>query len=86
MKSKMIIKHPISTEKAIRLLNEENKLVFIADRKAKRVEIVTELEKMFNAKVEHIRALIDRKGNKKVYVRFTAETPAIDIATKLGLL
>ncbi len=82
----MIIKHPISTEKAIRLLNEENKLIFIVDRKSKKNEIAIELEKMFDAKVEQIRTLIDRKGNKKAYVRFTAETPALDIATKLGLL
>ena len=82
----MIIKHPQSTEKAIRLLNQENKLVFIADRKARKPEIKAELESMFNAKVDQIRTLIDRKGNKKVFVRFTAETPAIDIATKLGLL
>ncbi len=82
----MIIKHPQSTEKAIRLLNQENKLVFIVDRKARKPEIKAELESMFNAKVDQIRTLIDRKGNKKVFVRFTAETPAIDIATKLGLL
>jgi len=82
----MIIKHPLSTEKSIRLLNSENKLVFIVDRKAKKLEIKAELERIFNAKVEQIRTLVDRKGNKKVYVRFTADTPALDIATKLGLM
>jgi ribosomal protein uL23 len=82
----MIIKHPISTEKAIRLLNQENKLVFIVERKARKPEIKAELEKMFNAKVEHIRTLIDRKGNKKAFIRFSDETPALDIATKLGLM
>lgn len=82
----MIIRHPISTEKAIRLLNQENKLVFIADRKARKAEIKAELESLFNAKVESLKTLIDRKGKKKVYVRFTADTPALDIATKLGLM
>jgi len=82
----MIIKYPVSTEKSIRLLNQENKLVFIADRKATKPEIKKELELLFNAKVEHLRTLIDRKGNKKVFVRFTADTPALDIATKLGLM
>ncbi len=82
----MIIKHPISTEKAIRLLNQENKLVFIADRKATKAEIKAELESLFNAKVEKLNTLVDRNGKKKVYVRFTADTPALDIATKLGLM
>ena len=82
----MIIKHPISTEKAIRLLNEENKIIFIVQRTAKKSEIKAELEQMLNAKVEQIRTLIDRSGNKKAYVKFTADTPAIDIATKLGIM
>ena len=29
-----IIKHPLSTEKGIRLMESENKLLFIVDRKA----------------------------------------------------
>lgn len=82
----MMIKNPISTEKAIRMLNEENKLVFIVDRKAKKPEIKAELESLFNAKIVGVQTLIDRKGNKKAFVKFSPETPALDIATKLGLM
>ena len=82
----MIIKHPLSTEKSIRLLNSENKLVFVVDRKASKPEIKLELEKLFNAKIVSVQTLIDRKGNKKAFVKFSAETPALDIATKLGLM
>lgn len=81
-----MIKNPISTEKAIRMLNEENKLIFIVDRKAKKPEIKAEIESLFNAKVIKVQTLIDRKGNKKAFVRFSPETPALDIATKLGLM
>jgi large subunit ribosomal protein L23 len=82
----MIIKHPISTEKAIRLLNEENKIVFIVSRKATKPEIKKEIEEMFKVKIIQIRTLIDRKGNKKAFVKFGPETPALDIATKIGLM
>ncbi len=82
----MIIKHPLSTEKSIRLLNQENKLVFIVERKATKPEIKKEIEEMFNAKVTQIRTLIDQKGNKKAFVKFSDQTPALDIATKLGLM
>jgi len=41
---------------------------------------------MFNAKVTQIRTLIDQKGNKKAFVKFSDQTPALDIATKLGLM
>lgn len=82
----MIIKHPLSTEKSIRLLNSENKLVFIVDRKAKKPEIKEELEDLFKIKVLNIRTLIDRNGNKKAFVKLSDETPALDVATKLGLM
>ena len=82
----MIIKNPLSTEKSIRLLNQENKLVFVVERKATKPEIKKEIEEMFNAKVLQVRTLVDRKGNKKAFVKFSDETPALDIATKLGLM
>jgi len=82
----MIIKHPLSTEKSIRLLNQENKLVFIVERQATKPEIKKEIEEMFNAKVIQVRTLIDKNGNKKAFIKFSDETPALDIATKLGLM
>lgn len=82
----MVIKYPLSTEKSIRLMESENKLVFIVDSKANKPEIKKAVEDMFNVKVIQVRTLNDFKGRKKAYVKFSAETPAIDLATKLGLM
>ena len=41
----MIIKYPLSTEKAIRLMESENKLVFVVDDKASKQEIKKAIEK-----------------------------------------
>lgn len=82
----MIIKYPLSTEKSIRLMESENKLVFVVDNKASKQEIRQAIEERFNVKVEKINTLNDTKGRKKAYVKFSAETPAIDLATKLGLM
>ena len=82
----MIIKYPLSTEKAIRLMESENKLVFVVDKKATQKEIKKAIEETFNVKVEGINTLNDAKGRKRAYVKFSAETPAIDLATKLGLM
>jgi len=80
-----IVLHPLSTEKSLRLMEGENTLVFVVQRKAKKPEIKQAIEKMFNAKVIKVNTLI--KGDKKrAYVTFSAETPAIDIATNLGLM
>lgn len=80
-----VIINPLSTEKSLRLMESENKLVFVVQRTAKKQEIKEAIEKTFNAKIVNVNTLI--KGNKKrAYITFSDETPAIDIATKLGLM
>jgi ribosomal protein uL23 len=82
----MIIKYPLSTEKSIRLMESENKLVFVVDEKATKPEIKKAIEEMFNVKVKQVRTQQDYKGRKKAFVKFADESPAIDLATKLGLM
>ncbi|MDP4012759.1 MAG: 50S ribosomal protein L23 [Candidatus Nanoarchaeia archaeon] len=85
MDAYQIIKHPISTEKAVRLMESENKLIFIVDRRSSKIEIKQALEEIFKIKAEKINTLIN-KGEKKAYVKLPKETPALDIATKMGLI
>ncbi|HJX05459.1 MAG TPA: 50S ribosomal protein L23 [Candidatus Nanoarchaeia archaeon] len=82
----MIIKYPLSTEKSIRLMESENKLVFVVDDKATKQDIRKEIEETFNVKVAKIHTTNDSSGRKKAYVKFAPESPAIDLATKLGLM
>ena len=81
-----IIKYPLSTEKTIRLMESENKLLFVVDRKATKSQIKKAVEEMFKVKVVSVNTLLSIKGDKRAYVRFSAATPAIDIATNLGLM
>jgi len=81
-----VIRYPISTEKAVRLMESENKLTFIVDRKSNKPEIKKVLEELFKVKVLKINTLILPSGKKKAYVKLSSETPAIDVATQLGLI
>lgn len=81
-----IIKYPMSTEKSIRMMESENKLVFVVDKKATKNEIKDELQLTFKANIKNINTQISNKGIKKAYVQFADDTPAIDIATQLGLM
>ena len=48
-------------------------------------EIKKEIEESFGIKVDKIRTLIH--GNKKIiYARLNKKNPAIDVATKLGVM
>ncbi len=81
-----IIKYPLSTEKAIRLMESENKLLFAIDRKARKAEVKKAIEKMFKVKVLKVNTFINPEGEKRAYIKFSPETPAIEIATQLGLM
>ena len=86
MEQHEIIKYPLSTEKSIRLMESENKLIFVVDRRARKPEIKKAVEAMFKAKVDKVNTYIDHNGEKRVYVKFNKSTPAIDVATQLGML
>lgn len=82
----MHVKTPLSTEKSIRLMEAENKLIFLVDKKATKEDIKNEIEEFFKAKVVSVRTRIGPDAKKRAYVQFGRDTPAIDIATKLGLI
>jgi large subunit ribosomal protein L23 len=76
---------PITTEKAVRLIELNNVLIVEVDRRDDKEKIKKEFEQMFNVKVDSINTLI-RKNKKLAYVKLNAKNPAIDIATKLGMI
>ncbi len=81
-----LIKYPLATEKSIRLMESENKLIFVVDKSATRQTIKSEIERLFGVKVDKVNTLNAPDNTKRAYVKFNQETPAIDIATKLGLM
>ena len=81
-----IVKYPVSTEKSIRLMESENKMVFVVDRKANKIEIRKAIEDLFKVKVIKVNTHIGPDGEKRAYIKLHEESPAIDIATQLGLI
>ena len=76
---------PIVTEKAVMLIESQNTLTFKTNKKADKAEIKKEIEALFSVKVEKVRVLI--KGNHKYfYIKLKKEFPAIDVATKIGMI
>ena len=76
---------PVVTEKAVMLIEMKNILVFEFDKRLGKEEIKKKIEEMFDVKVEAVNTLL--KNNKKyAYIKLKPEYPAIDVATKLGLI
>ncbi|MBD3209308.1 50S ribosomal protein L23 [Candidatus Woesearchaeota archaeon] len=81
-----VIKYPLATEKSIRLMEAQNTLIFVVAEKATKPQIKKAVEERFDAKVEDVRTLHGPDNKKRAYITFNEATPAIDIATKLGLM
>jgi large subunit ribosomal protein L23 len=76
---------PVTSEKAVKLIEIENTLIFVVERNSRKVGIKKEFEEIFKAKVEKIRTLV-RQNKKYAYIKLKKENPAIDVATKLGMI
>jgi len=80
----MILK-PVTSEKAVKLIDLENTLLFQVEKRENKKSIKKEVEETFDVKIDSVRTLL--RGNKKyAYVKLKKENPAIDIATKLGMI
>mgnify|MGYP001576480585 CR=1 FL=1 len=81
----MISLKPLVTEKAVMLIESKNVLAFETEKGRTKNEIKKEIESLFNVKIENIRTLVG--SNKKyAYIKLKKEFPAIDVATKLGII
>ena len=81
-----IIKFVVMTEKAIQLIEGQNKLVLVVDRNSEKKDIKKAVENAFSANVSNVQTLIDQLGRKKAYVKFTKAGEAGEIAIKLGII
>lgn len=81
-----IVKYPLNTEKTVRTMEKENKLLFTVDMKADKQSIKKAIEEIFKVKVTKVNTHITAKGEKRAYVTLSREYPAADVLTKLGLM
>ncbi|MFW9945817.1 MAG: 50S ribosomal protein L23 [Candidatus Odinarchaeota archaeon] len=80
-----IIKRPLITEKTFDLIERENKLVFIVNKSANKIQIKRAIENIHNVKVIGVNTLISSKGEKKAFIKLHPDYSAQDIAIELGI-
>jgi len=85
MSKTIILEKVKSTEKIVRQIEVDNVLVFEVDRAINKPDIRKEVEELFGVKVAKVRTHT-LKNKKVAYVKLRSEYPAVDVATKLGLM
>lgn len=81
-----VILYPMMTEVASRILEAENKIVFIVNLKASKADVKRAVEELYEVKVEKVTVAITSKGEKKAFVKLHPNYKAADVAIKLGIL
>ncbi len=82
----MVLKHPFVTEKAMMMLENQNKIQFLVDNTADKTGIKREIEKLFGQKVTSVRTVMTTHGEKKAIVSFENEKAAEEILSRLGIM
>ncbi|XP_065054416.1 large ribosomal subunit protein uL23-like [Rhopilema esculentum] len=81
-----IIKHPLTTESAMKKIEDNNTLVFIVDIRANKPQIKLAVKKLYDIDVAKVNTLVRPDGQKKAYVRLASDYDALDVANKIGII
>ncbi|KAG8349038.1 putative Ribosomal protein L23 [Trypanosoma vivax] len=81
-----IIRYPLTTDKAMKKIEENNTLTFIVDSHANKTEIKKAIRKLYQVKAVKVNTLIRPDGLKKAYIRLSASHDALETANKIGLV
>lgn len=80
-----VIKFPYITEAIFDMVEDQNKIVFIVDRRAGKKEIKEAVEELYEVKVTKINTMITNKGEKKAFVTLHPDHSALDLASQFGI-
>jgi len=81
-----IILYPVMTEVTSRILETENKLVFVVNNRATKRDIRRAVEELYEVVVEKVNVAVTPRGEKKAFVKLHPDYKAVDVAIKLGVI
>ena len=81
-----VVQFPLTTESAMKRIEDNNTLVFIVDKKASKPQITESVKKLYNVSVAKVNTLVRPDGKKKAYVRLAPDHDALDLANKIGII
>jgi len=81
-----VIRSPLTTESAMKKIEDNNTLVFLCDPTATKTQIKKAVATLYEIKVAKVNTLIRPDGVKKAYVRLGTEYDALDVANKIGII
>lgn len=81
-----VIKYPLTTESAMKKIEDHNTLVFIVDTRANKKQIKDAVSRLYDIQSKKINTLIRPDGQKKAFVRLQPDYDALDVANRIGVI
>ena len=81
-----VIRYPLTTESAMKKIEDNNTLVFIVHKKSNKKMIREACQQLYKIKVKKVNTLNTPRGEKKAYVALSSDQDALDIANKIGIM
>ncbi len=76
---------PLTTEKCMKKMEDQNTLVFIVNPRANKQQIKKAFTDIYKGKVRSVNTLVRPDGKKKAYIRLAPESDALGIANKMSI-
>jgi large subunit ribosomal protein L23Ae len=86
MDAHAVLKFPLTTESAMKKIEDNNTLVFIVDNRAGKRHVKEAVRALYDIRADRVNTLVRPDGQKKAYVRLAADYDALDVANKVGII
>jgi len=80
-----VIHYPLMTEKAMNVMDFDNKLQFVVDTAADKPAVREAVESQFDVTVENVNTQVTMDGQKKATVTLSEDDDAQEIASRIGV-
>jgi large subunit ribosomal protein L23Ae len=81
-----LIEAPVTTEHAMKKIEDENTLVFLVNKSTTKSRIKQAIKDLYDVDIKKVNTLIRPDGCKIAYVKLTTDFDALDVANKIGII
>ncbi len=81
-----ILIHPVISEKAVNMIESDNKITFKVNRIATKADVKKAIETIYKVKAVAINIVNDTKGSKKAIIKLDPKFKASELSSKLGMV
>merc|ERR1711916_253487 len=81
-----VIQYPVTTEAAMKLIEDMNTLVFLVAKTANKNQIKGAFKTLYDVEATKVNTLIRPDGAKKAYIKLSPDYEALDVANRIGII